>query len=108
MQGYTKISLGAAILVGVLTVQPALADPFFFSTGNPNGLMATASRPDIAPGSEIESADDFILSSQTKITSATFTGLLPSNAHLRSITDLVVEVYRVLPNEWDNHPDRRA
>jgi len=108
MQGYTKISLGAAILVGVLTVQPALADPFFFSTGNPNGLMATASRPDVPPGSEIESADDFILSSQTKITSATFTGLLPSNAPLSSISDVVVEIYRVFPKDSTNPPDGRV
>lgn len=108
MQGYTKIGLGAAFLVSVLTAQPALADPFFFSTGNPNGLMATASRPDIPPGSEIESADDFILSSQTKITSATFTGLLPSNAPLSSISDVVVEVYRVFPKDSTNPPDGRV
>src|SRR5438270_13414530 len=108
MQGYTKISLGAAILVGVLTVQPALADPSFFSTGNPNGLMATASRPDVPPGSEIESADDFILSSQTKITSTTLTGLLPSDAPLSSISDVVVEIYRVFPKDSTNPPDGRV
>jgi len=42
--------LTCALLVlatAALGIVPAAADPFFFSTGNPNGLMATASRPDI-------------------------------------------------------------
>jgi hypothetical protein len=65
--------------------------------------MATASRPDTAPAgtpsNEIESADDFILSNETKITSATFTGLLPSGASLSSVNQVVVEIYRVFPND---------
>jgi hypothetical protein len=68
----------AAIPIGLLVALPASADPFFFSTGNPDGKMATASRPDTAvapaPSNEIESADDFALTSATRITSATFTG----------------------------------
>ena len=89
-----------ALSVGLFTALPAAADPFFFSTGNPNGLMATASRPDIPSGAEIESADDFILANQTQITSATFTGLLPT-ARPRSATlvNVVVEIYRVFPND---------
>ena len=51
---------------------------FFFSTGDPDGLMATATRPDSAGKFEIESADDFVLTHSTSITSATFTGLLPA------------------------------
>lgn len=88
-----------ALSVGLFTALPAAADPFFFSTGNPNGLMATASRPDIPSGAEIESADDFILANQTQITRATFTGLLPTGAPLSSISDVVVEIYRVFPND---------
>src|SRR5437763_10912715 len=40
----------------------APAQSFFFSTGNPDGLMATASRPGTGGSLEIESADDFLVS----------------------------------------------
>lgn len=98
----------AAVSICLLTALPAAATPFFFSTGNPDGKMATASRPDVPPGSEIESADDFILSTETKITSATFTGLLPLGAPLSSISDVVVEIYRVFPKDSTNPPDGRV
>src|SRR5215469_14555217 len=42
----------------------------------------------------IESADDFVLANPTSITSATFTGLVPTGF---SVTDVVVEIYRVFP-----------
>ena len=51
--------------------------PFFFSTGNPDGLMATLSRT-ASPGKlETETADDFITpaAGTTVITDATFVGL---------------------------------
>jgi PEP-CTERM motif len=73
------------------------ADAFFFSTGDPDGKIATATRPDTA-GFEIESADDFVLTHATSITDATFTGLLPSGA---SPVDVVVEIYRVFPKDSD-------
>jgi hypothetical protein len=38
--------------------------------------IATATRPDTGAPFEIESADDFVLTSGGSITSATFTGLL--------------------------------
>jgi hypothetical protein len=72
---------------------------FFFSTGDPNGLMASASRPGSGSISEIETADDFVLSSQTLINSATFTGLLPSGTSLSNIASVTVEMYRVFPND---------
>ncbi len=99
MQSDIVKASAVALSVGLFTALPAAADPFFFSTGNPNGLMATASRPDIPSGAEIESADDFILANQTQITRATFTGLLPTGAPLSSISDVVVEIYRVFPND---------
>jgi len=80
-----------------LGITPAVAEPYFFSTGNPNGLMATASRPDTG-GFEIESADDFTVAGQTTINSATFTGLIPAGS---SVSDVVVEVYRVFPLDSD-------
>ncbi len=33
------------VTVGLLTALPAAATPFFFSTGNPDGKIATATRP---------------------------------------------------------------
>src|SRR5205814_8697876 len=78
------------------------ADPFFFSTGNPNGLMATASRPDAGGVFEIESADDFVLTNSTTITSATFTGLIVSSGPaVPTLGQIVVEIYRVFPKDSD-------
>jgi len=91
-----------ALLIGLicaaLVIPPAAATSLLFSTGDPNGLMASASRPGGGTTFEIETADDFVLSSQTSITSATFTGLIPSQA---SVQDVVVEIYRLFPKDSD-------
>jgi len=95
--------VGAFILgLGGLAVVPsAFADAFFFSTGNPDGKIATASRPGTGTF-EIESADDFVLSSTTSITSATFTGLLrPTDGQSPTISQVVIEIYRIFPNDSD-------
>jgi hypothetical protein len=75
-----------------------MATPFFFTTGDPDGKIATATRPDASGKFEIESADDFVLTSGTTLTSATFTGLIPAGS---SVNNVVVEVYRVFPNDSD-------
>ncbi len=96
-----KLSAGAAsvaIVLGLASMQPAGASNFFFSTGDPDGKMATATRPDTGGNFEIEAADDFVLGSPTSITSATFTGLIPTGA---SVNDVVVEIYRVFPADSD-------
>jgi hypothetical protein len=87
--------------LAILAVSPACADPFFFSTGNPDGLIATASRPDRPGRPETESADDFVLTQNTHITGASFTGLLTGGASLASIGEVVVEIYRVFPLDSD-------
>jgi hypothetical protein len=87
-----------ALMSGLLLAGPATADPFFFSTGNPDGKIATASRPDSAGKFEIESADDFDLTATTAINSATFTGLLPTGTPLTDVGQVVVEIYEVFPN----------
>jgi hypothetical protein len=87
--------------LAILAVSPACADPFFFSTGNPDGLIATASRPDSPGRPEIEAADDFVLSQNTRITGASFTGLLSAGVTLPSISQVVVEIYRVFPLDSD-------
>jgi len=91
----TKI---AALAFAVVTMPlPAAADPFFFSTGNPDGRMATATRPESPGKFEIETGDDFALTQETLITGAAFTGLIPSGTSTSSISNVVVEMYRVFP-----------
>src|SRR5215471_13342456 len=74
-------SIARTIVPSLLTIAlgfaapPSIATPFQFNTGNVTNLIATATRPDVG-ATEIESADDFVLTSNTAITHATFTGLL--------------------------------
>ncbi len=81
----------------------AWADPYTFSTGNPDGRMAVASRPGAGGKTEREAADDFVTTAQTMITSATFTGLfvgLPG-AGAPTLGEVAIEIYRVFPNDSD-------
>jgi PEP-CTERM motif len=101
-----KLWRPAIVLIAIVTSGPARAgNTFFFSTGEPDGKMAMASRPDSAGKIEIEAADDFVLTTNTTITSATFTGLLPTGASLSDIADVRVEIYRVFPKDSNFPPD---
>jgi hypothetical protein len=87
---------------GLANMQPAGAAPasFFFSTGNPDGKIATATRPGTPGAFEIESADDFVLTSPITLTGASFTGLFVSSQPGGTTgvpTDVVVEIYQVFP-----------
>ncbi len=91
-------------LLGCLPAMPAAAllpAVYSFSTGNPDGLMATASRPDSNGNFEIETGDDFILTTTTSITGATFTGLLTGDGNVRNVR---VEIYRVFPDDSSDPP----
>ena len=91
----------AAVMAALALTAPAQAGPFFFSTGNPDGKIATATRPDNGAGQfEIETGDDFVLTSSALIDHATFQGLLV-NAGLGDIGQVRVEIYRVFPNLSD-------
>jgi hypothetical protein len=81
-------------------LQPAA---FVFSTGVPDGKVATISEPGNAHNNKVEyeSADDFALTTETTIKHAFFTGLLTGGATLRDVSNLVVEIYRVFPNDSD-------
>jgi hypothetical protein len=92
------VAVAVATLVGAL---PAVAAPFFFSTGLPDGRMATATRPDAGGLFEIESGDDFALSAETRINSATFTGLLTGGTSISDLGQIRVEIYRVFPLDSD-------
>src|SRR5689334_24459362 len=77
------------------------ADTLLVDTGNVDGRMAMASRPDSAGKIEIEAADDFILNTSVLVNSGTFTGLVPSGYNVTGVT---VEIYRVFPADSNNPP----
>jgi hypothetical protein len=81
-----------------LRLQPST---FAFSTGNPDGLIATISEPANAHDGhqEFESADDFVLGTSTEIRQVSFTGLLTGGATPRDLSNVVVEIYRVFPKD---------
>jgi hypothetical protein len=76
---------------------------FLFSTGLPDGKVATITEPANAHNSQVEfeSADDFVLNTQTTINHASFTGLLTGGATPKDLSNVVVEIYRVFPNDSD-------
>jgi hypothetical protein len=99
-----SLSLAMLLTIGLLAAIPAAADGILVTTGSPDGLIAMASRPESGGKIEIEAADDFILSGATNLTSGSFVGLLPSGASLSSISEVVVEIYRVFPKDSTNPP----
>jgi hypothetical protein len=99
-----RTGIAAIIFVAMATPLPAVADTVIFSTGAPDGRIGTLSRPSSPGLLETETADDFILSQQTSITSATFTGLIPQGAPLSSITRVEIEFYHVFPTDSANPP----
>jgi hypothetical protein len=94
---FQKLILSVTAVTLLVSV-PASATPFAFSTGNPDGLIAMASRPESPGKFEIETADDFILAKHTTIKSGTFTGIIPAGSTVSGVT---VEIYRVFPIDSD-------
>ncbi|HEY2355927.1 MAG TPA: PEPxxWA-CTERM sorting domain-containing protein [Phenylobacterium sp.] len=82
--------------------------PFFFSTGDPDGKIATAS----GGANEPETGDDFVLANQTRLIGGSFTGLLtgPTGAAvpLSSIASVGVEFYRVFPADSNQPPSGKV
>jgi hypothetical protein len=95
--------LGCLLVAGVgcWLAAPAKADLFSFSTGDPDGKIATLSRIASAGKLETETADDFVTTATTTITSATFTGLLVGGATPANITNVEIELYHVFPIDSD-------
>jgi PEP-CTERM motif len=97
-------AIEGAAFIGLLTATPALATSFTFDNGPPDGAIATLSRPAGAGHIQTETADDFNLSAATSLTSATFTGLLPSGTPLNNITNVEIEFYHLFPLDSANPP----
>jgi hypothetical protein len=98
----------ATLSVAIFTAMPAFADSFTFSTGNPDGLIATVSRVASAGKLETETADDFVTTQATILNSATFIGLLPSGTPLSFVNQVEIELYHVFPLDSTNPPDGRV
>jgi hypothetical protein len=93
--------VAAAVTAGVWLATPAWADPFFFSTGGPDGLLGALSQPADSANLETETADDFILTETTSIAQATITGLIPPGTSLANISNVEIEVYHRFPEDSD-------
>src|SRR3989442_2399028 len=96
-----KTTAGALALL--LLASQASAASFIFSTGDPDGKIATLSRPSSPGKSQTETADDFVVTQAVVINRATFTGLLPLGATLTSISDVEIELYHVFPGDSDTN-----
>jgi len=70
--------------------------------------MATGSRPGTGGSLEIESADDFLVSTPVSLNQASFTGLLPSGAALSDVASVSIEIYRVFPNDSTSPPSQNV
>jgi len=95
------LAIGVSLSALLFPPPRASASSFFFSTGSPDGLIGTLSRPASAGLIQTETADDFILSECVLINQATFTGLLPMGASVESINRVEVEIYHVFPADSD-------
>jgi hypothetical protein len=94
---------GVIFLAGTAAAGPVT----LFSTGSPNGQIATLSIPGGGPLPETETADDFILGQSAFITGATITGLVPLGTSLASLqaAEIEIELYHVFPADSTNPPD---
>jgi hypothetical protein len=91
----------AMVTAGVWLATPAWADPFFFDSGDPDGLVGALSQPAGSEKFETETADDFLLTETTSIDAATITGLIPPGTPLANIGNVEIEVYHVFPKDSD-------
>ena len=98
-QNKLATNLVASGLAMALLVSHAHASNFSFSTGDPDGKIATLSRPASAGNMQTETADDFLVSQSIVINEATFTGLLPLGTPLTNISQVEIEIYHLFPGD---------
>ncbi len=103
-----RVNLLSAMITaaGMGLATSASAAPFFFTTGNPDGLLGALARSESPGKVETETADDFILAETTVINGATITGLI--NAPVANITNVEVELYHVFPLDSVSPPSGRV
>ena len=76
-----------------------------FSTGSPDGSIATLSRTASTGKLETETADDFVLGQSALVTNATFTGLFVGGATPANINNVEIELYHIFPVDSTFPPD---
>src|SRR5579864_602849 len=99
------LSLFCAAVALCFCALPTSADEVVVNTGNPDGKIATASRPSSPGKTEIETADDFVLTQTTSISGGSFTGLVPTGSTIEGVT---IEFYHVFPVDSTSPPDGRV
>src|SRR5262245_10665968 len=92
-----KTTIGALALL--LWAAQLSAASFTFSTGDPDGKIATLSRVPGLDKIQTETADDFVVTQAVVISQATFTGLLPVGTSPNSVGNVEVEFYHVFPGD---------
>lgn len=100
----TGLRFLAAATAVVFMGNSAGAADVLFATNSPDGLMAMASRPSSSFGPEIETGDDFVLDQNSVITNVSFTGLLTGTTTVGDVRQVVVEFYRIFPQDSANPP----
>jgi hypothetical protein len=88
-------------LVGVGFIAAGINAQVIYNNDFPIDQMAVATRPESGNQFEIEAADDFLAATGAHVTGATFTGLVPHGFDLSNVGNVVVEIYRVFPNDSD-------
>lgn len=96
------VSIAAVTVSCFLASSLTAGSVTLFSTGNPDGKIATLSRPGAVGAIETETADDFILGQAARVTNATFIGLVTGNAP--TIGGVGIELYHVFPGDSTNPP----
>jgi hypothetical protein len=94
-----RLLIPVALSAGLWLATPVRAEPFSFSTGDPDGRLAALSQPASAGHLETETADDFVLAATTTIDQATIVGLIPSGTPLAAVTNVEIEIYHVFPED---------
>jgi hypothetical protein len=96
-----RYSSSAIVVAALWFSGTAAADVQLVTTGLPDGKLGALSTPANGSQIETEAADDFILNSPGNITGGVFYGLIPANATVSDVSQVVVEIYRVFPNDSD-------
>lgn len=98
-------ALASVLIFSACIVWPfsaARAATTLYDNLTPNNSLAIATRTDTGVPFEIEAADDFVVTTQSLVKSAIFTGLIvPSQAGSPSVSQVAVEIYRVFPQDSD-------
>jgi hypothetical protein len=93
-----QLALIAALGMGAMLSGSAFGGVIYDNL-TPSNLMAIAARPDRPGAFEIEAGDDFVATSPVSINSLSFVGLEVPGTGTPAVQQLVVEIYRVFPND---------